>query len=212
MERTTCIAEAKNILGSNFIGPDELALIADQLGIKVPTVIPVIPYDLEDLRNKKEDYILILGSSQMENGEPLTLTTLRDHFGINQDDSEPCFYNQDWYLKEEFANICTIELKWYLIRKELIDTTRGMDAETQTEVNKDNLPSALVCAYIFFAYFSFSSHFLWKNDFVWCRDLDSNGDRIYVARYFDSTGGSKNGFSIHRHLKLRKCYGCIDSF
>ena len=212
MERTTSITEAKEIMGANFIGPIELNNIADKLSIKVPTNIPNIYFGLDELKNKKRDYILILASSQMKDGEPLTLLTLRDHFGINPDISEPCFYNQDWYLKEEFASNCNIEQKWYLIRKELIDTTRGMDAETQSEVNNNSLPSAAVCAYVFFAYFYFSSQYLWQNDFVWCCDLDSNGDRIYVARYFDSTGGSKNGFSIHRHLRLRDCFGCIDSF
>ena len=211
MERTASIAEAKQVLGSNFIGPDELTLIADKMGIKVPTEIPIIPYDLEELKNKQKDYILILGSSQMKNGEPLTLKTLRDHFGVNPDVSEPCFYDQDWYLKEDFATNCTVEQKWYLLRKELIENTRGMDTETQTEVNHKYLPSALLCAYIFFAWYFYSSQYLWKNDFVWCSDLDSNDDRIYVARYYDLTGFSKNGFSIHRHLKLRKCYGCIDS-
>lgn len=51
---------------------------------------------------------------------------------------------------------------------------------------------------------------LWYHDFVWCSDVDHNGDRIYVGKYNDIDGVNKDGFSIHRHLALRLCYGCID--
>lgn len=47
---------------------------------------------------------------------------------------------------------------------------------------------------------------LWYHDFVWCEDLDHNGDRIYVAKYHDVDVINKNGFRIHRHLALRPCY------
>ena len=32
--------------------------------------------------------------------------------------------------------------------------------------------------------------------------------RIYVGRYFDPLGISKNGFSVHRQLRIRNNYGC----
>lgn len=51
---------------------------------------------------------------------------------------------------------------------------------------------------------------LWKHDFVWCSDMDHNGDRIYVGKYHDISGVNKNGFSIHRHLALRECYASIN--
>ena len=31
-----------------------------------------------------------------------------------------------------------------------------------------------------------------------------------LGKYHDVDGVNKNGFSIHRHLSLRPCYGCID--
>ena len=45
--------------------------------------------------------------------------------------------------------------------------------------------------------------------FIWCNDVDANGDRIYVGRYFDPLGISKNGFSVHRQLRIKNNYGCI---
>lgn len=207
MERTTSIAEAKQILGLNFIGPDELELIANKMGIKIPSEIPIIPYDLEDLKNKKNDYILIIGASKMNNGKPLTLRALRDHFGINPDISEPCFYNQDWYLKESFIEKPLVS-KWFLIRKNVFQESRGKNPDEIK--NHYSFTSAILCAYSFFVYWFHANECLWKHDFVWCNDLDANNDRIYVARYFDPAGLSKNGFSIHRHLRLKENYGCVE--
>ena len=206
MERTTSLAEAKQALGSNFIGPDELTLIADKMGIKVPSKIPIIAYNLEELKDKQEDYILILGSSQMDNGEPLTLKTLRDRFGIDPDVSEPCFYNQDWYLNEKFIEK-PLKSKWYLIRKNIFQESRGKNPD-EIKISY-SFPSAIICAYSFFVYWFHNYDCLWKNDFVWCNDVDANGDRIYVARYYDPAAISKNGFSIHRHLRIRENYGSI---
>jgi hypothetical protein len=206
MERATSLAEAKQALGSNFIGPKELALIADKMGIKVPTEIPIILFDLEDLKSKRKDYILILGASEMKNGEPITLKTLRDRFGVDPDVSEPCFYNQDWYLKESFIEKPLIS-KWFMIRKNIFQETR---AKNPDEVKNHSFPSAVICAYSFFVYWFHVKECLWRNDFVWCNDFDANNDRIFVARYSDPLGFSKNGFSIHRHLKIRENYGCIE--
>lgn len=208
MERTTSITEAKQVCGENFIGPNELTLIANNMGIEVPTEIPIIPYTLDELESKRKEYILILGASLMKNGAPLTLRTLRDRFGINPDVSEPCFYNQDWYIKESFIDK-SLKSKWFLIRKNLITESRG---ENPDDIKNHNcFPSAILCAFSFFACWFHANEYLWKHDFVWCNDYDSNGDRIYVARYFDPTGISKNGFSIHRHLSIRENYGFIDA-
>lgn len=212
MERTTGVTEARQILGINFIGVDELSLIAGKIGILVPESCPEIPFSREELEEKKLDYILILGVTKLKNGEQMNLLKLRNHFGMFPEISEPCFYNQDWYIKESFACDCTIESKWYLIRKEVISDTRGKDIDNSTQKPAYQLPAALVCAFCFFSYYFLTSHYLWKYDFIWCSDHDSNGDRIYVARYYDKSGFSKNGFSIHRHLKIKENYGCIAVF
>jgi hypothetical protein len=206
MERTTSIAEAKDIMGDNFIGPDELTFIAEKMGIKVPSEIPIIPYGLEELKDKQKDYILILGSTQMKSGESLKLRSLRDRFGINPEKYEPCFYNQDWYLNEKFFDK-PLESNWFLIRKNVFEESRG---ENPDEIkNHYSFPSAILCAYSFFAYWFHAAEYLWKHDFIWCNDNDANGDRIYVGRYFDPSQLCKNGLSIHRHLKIRKNYGSI---
>lgn len=193
-------------MGSDFVGPQELVLIKDKLGIKVPNFIPLIPFSLKELENKQKDYILILGASQMQNGEALTLKSLRYQLGINPEVSEPCFYNQDWYLNEKFIEK-PLQSKWFLVSKKIHKESRGKNPD---EINTQfSFPTAILCAYTFFSYLFLSNEYLWKHDFIWCEDIDTNGDRIYVARYFDPAGMNKNGFSIHRHLRIRENYGCI---
>ena len=206
MERATTIDEAKAIMGTNFIGPIELALISSKMDIRVPANVPPIPFNPIELKNKQKDHILILSASQMSNGSPLTLRSMRDRFGINPEESEPCFYNQDWYLQEKFMEK-PLELNWFLFRKMVYDESRGKNPANIIE--QFNFPSAIQSAYFFFVcWFSFKEC-LWKNDFIWCNDVDANGDRIYVGRYFDPLGISKNGFSVHRQLRIRNNYGCI---
>lgn len=209
MERTVTINKAKELFGTYFIGKEELLSISDCFSINIPDVLPEIPFSTKDLTNKCKDYILILGVSKMKDGQKITINTLRSYFGISPEISEPCFYNQDWYLNDNFSNI-GLKDKWYLIRKNVIDSTR---AQLPNEgANTFNLPTAVLCAYTFFSTWYYLSEYLWKHDFVWCSDHDNKGDRIYVGRYIDINGLNKNGFNVHRHLKLRNNYGSIDSF
>lgn len=208
MERVS-IEEAKKIYGENFIGVDELLPLFNKMGWVYENVdIPEIPYSAQILEKCSHDYILILGIPNI-NGKQLTIKSFRDVFGINPEASEPCFYNQDWYLSEEFINK-TLELKWYLLKKNVIEESRAVQPK---ELQQKNItfPSAILCTYTFFAYYFAKGELLWYHDFVWCIDIDHNGDRIYVGKYHDIDGINKNGFSIHRHLALRNCYASIST-
>jgi len=208
MERRTNIEEAKEIFGSGIIGPDELIKYSKLMGIKIPDKIPNIPYGALELKELANDYLLVLGTSTMISGDPLSLHTLRAHFGCDSTKYEPCFYNQDWYIKEPFMDT-QLSDTWYLIKKFVFEESRAKTPELLGDVHK--LPSAIKCAYAFFLNYFCNGEYLWKHDFVWCNDEDHNGDRIYVGKYNDFTGINKNGFSIHRHLALRQWYGCIDT-
>jgi hypothetical protein len=197
----------KYLTGKNFIGADELAVIASVFPVGIPSDTPVIPFSSEIIKQYAKDYIFILGVSEMTNGQPMTLLSLREHFGVNPDVSEPCFYNQDWYLKEKFMT-ATLENKWYLVKKDIIEESRAV--QPSELIKNYNFPSAILCAYTFFVWYFLRNEYLWAHDFIWCSDTDHNGDRIYVGKYHDVDGINKNGFSIHRHLELRMCYGAVD--
>lgn len=208
MERTT-VEEAKLIFKDNFIGIDELLLLFENLPVREETnvTIPDIPWNKQYLETLSKNYILILGLPSW-GGTDITIRNLRDTFGINPDMSQPCFYNQDWYLKEQFIDM-PLQLGWYLVRKTAFDESRAVDPNLLVE-HDVKFPPAILCCYTFFAVWFAHQIKLWEYDFIWCCDKDHNGDRIYVGKYTDIDGVNKSGFSIHRHLALRPCYSAID--
>jgi hypothetical protein len=206
MEGRTTIKEAIQLFGNNFIGIEAISKIASRLGVKVPAVEPEIPFTNVELRARANDSILLLGISMMENGDPLNILSLRERFGTDPQIEEPCFYNQDWYLNEDFVRT-GIDNKWYLIRKNVFEDSRAI-LPTILE-KKYVFPTAVLCSYTFFLYWFHTNEILWKNDYIWCSDMDHNEDKIYVGRYIDIDGINKNGFSIHRNLALRKIYAAV---
>ncbi len=202
---------AKKIMGKNFIGVLKINFFESFLILKKidEKNVPPIPFS-EKVLNENKDSILILGVSKHKDDSPLTLNSLRNLFGLDPEKKEPCFYNQDWYLKQGFANE-PLESKWYLVKKNIEEKTRGEEPKKIiSELDKsESLPKAVTTAYVFFANYLLNKEILWEFDFIWCADLDDNGDRIYTGRYTDPTGKNKKGFNIHRHLRIRPCYGAI---
>lgn len=203
------ISKIKELFGRNFIGILEQKPFFKALGFgKVEIQENPIQYTDADLQKaSSEGYILIYGVGGI-NGQNITLKYLREKFGVNPDESEPCLYNQDWYMKEDFMDM-TLEDRWYLIKKDVFEESRAVMPGDLTQQGL-KFPPAILCGYTFFAYFYARNEYLWWHDFVWCSDTDHNGDRIYVGKYHDIDGVNKNGFSIHRHLALRPCYGSVN--
>ena len=183
------------------IGPEELLKLPFKCGGEAPP----IPFSDETLRSHADTHFLVFAPATYVDGTPITLNSLRERFGTDPAVSEPCMYNQDWYLNEEFASKTALDGKWHLIRKNVLDDARAKRPEDiEAALAGEGFPSAVTTAFAFFAWwFATGGEKLWRNDFVWCADRDHNGDRIYVGRYIDPTGINKNGFNIHRHLSLR---------
>ena len=201
----------KKLFGKNFIGNDELNPFLKALGFGEVEIqeCPIQYSDTVLQKAASEGYILIYGVSNI-NGQNITLKFLREKFGVNPDESEPCLYNQDWYMKEDFMNL-TLDDMWYLIKKDVFENSRAVMPGDLSQQGL-NFPPAILCGYTFFAFFYACNEYLWWHDFVWCCDTDHNGDRIYVGKYHDIDGVNKNGFSIHRHLALRPCYGSVNYY
>lgn len=198
------VVEAKQIMGENFIGPEELKKqsILDLSFDDIPDIL----FSIDELKNKRTDYLLILGINRFNDGKPVTIRNLIEIFGKNPDEFEPCFYNQDWYDKEDFIDV-EMNTGWFFIRKKVLEDSRAV---MPNELMKKYIfPLAIRCTYAFFAAWICNGLKLWEHDFVWCNDIDHNGDRVYVGKYYDVDGVNKNGFSIHRHLALRHCYGSV---
>ena len=202
MTKTSVITAAR-IMKSNYIGPEQINILLAKIG-KTPineADVPEVNFDEETLENFASDYILVYGTNYVD------ILDIRNFFGVDPEVSEPCLYNQDWYMSEAFIRR-RMDNRWYLIKKNVLEDTRAV-------MPKDILgkgikfPSAILCVFSFFAYYLAYGEMRWYHDFVWCEDVDHNGDRIYVGKYHDIDGVNKNGFSIHRHLALRPCYASI---
>ena len=211
MESVRGLAEGRALFGGDLLGPEEIRRTGAVAGWNCGSLeAPAIPEAmLEAGRREPGTHLLLLGAPAMNDGSPVTLLALRDKFGTDPALSEPCFYNQDWYLKETFASEVRLNPGWHLVRKAVESASRGQDPDHAGQPG--TLPSAVLCAYAFFSHWLHSGGGrLWEHDYVWCSDLDHQGDRIYIGRYSDSSGVNKNGFSIHRHLRIRENYGVID--
>jgi hypothetical protein len=192
---------ARALFKKNYIGQAELTTLPPPFSF-VDVAIPEIPFDDEVLKRHAFTHLLIF----TPRGD-ITINWLRENMGV-EPAKEPCMYNQDWYLKEDFAAKTSLDGKWHLIRKEVREDVRAKrPEEIEATLDHERFPSAVTCAFTFFAYGLLTKgEKLWNHDFLWCSDRDHNGDRIYVGRYEDPTGVNKNGFNIHRHLALRPAY------
>jgi hypothetical protein len=210
MERITS-NKAREILGNRFIGTKELDIVSEKLGIISPSIgnieIPEIPFSLSEIENlDHETFLVLFYPFQKVSDNKITINYFRNHFGIDPDIEEPCLYNQDWYINEEFANICNCEMGWYILRSNVLDVSRAISPEKN---NLNKYPPSILLTYFFFANYILNNKIAYKFDFVWTSDIDCNKDQIYVGRYFDPKGVAKNGFSIHRHLSLTSNYASI---
>lgn len=211
MKSVVNLERVRQLFGQNYLGPDEVRCLLEKFEPEFSfNVIPQLSYSWNVLEEcAREGYILVMGISEISpQNKKITIRSLRDRFGIDPNVAEPCFYNQDWYLAESFIDE-PLPMGWHLIKKDILEETRG---EQPTDILSKGIkfPSAILCTYVFFTYLFAYHKYLWWHDFVWCCDSDHNGDRIYVGKYHDVDGVNKNGFSIHRHLALRPCYGSIN--
>lgn len=198
------IYRAKEIMGNNFIGKDELENISEKFPLSIPKNLPDIKFSEAVLDSVKNSCVLALCVPHFKNKDIVNIKNIKSYI---QKLETPCFYNQDWYLNEKFID-AGIDLKWCLVSKNLLDESRGLSLSEVQE--KYKLFSAVELTYIFFVYyFTSDGEKLWNNDYIWCSDKDDKGDQIYVGRYTDASGLNLDGFEIHRHLKIKDNYGAI---
>ena len=197
--------KAQQILDKSFIGSEKLKRIDGAFSLVIPVKIPEIPFDEQFLKYHKDTHILILCVTKFSDEKNISISEIRNKIAVYN--GNPCFYNQDWYLNEQFINK-PLELKWLLLSKSVLDESRAMPADKVVATYKLN--AAVELTYAFFVnYFVNNGEKLWNNDYVWCSDVDDKGDQIYVGRYTDASGLNADGFEIHRHLRIKKNYGVV---
>lgn len=142
----------------------------------------------------KENIISIFCNSNIpDTSNKITLNYLKNTY-------PNIFYPQDWYQNESFMND-SFESGWYYIPKNILESSRGKLP------NEAKLYPASLLTYIFIMFYKAYNEILWPYDYIWCDTFDLNNDQIYIGRYYDPSGLSKDGFSIHRHLSIKNNYG-----
>ena len=177
---------------------DKTILFDKNDGVKPPS----------NLLKKLNDSNFLIYIPKKINNENLNLKSLVDIFKFDESKNNVCFYNQDWYFKEDFFLNSLNKSKWVLINKKINEKTRGLDP---SDFSKIKLLSSIEYTFAFFTYYLLTNEYLWPNDYVWTNDFDSHNDQIYIGRYFDLTKKTKNGFSIHRHLSIKQNYGILEN-
>ncbi len=135
------LEEAEKIFGKDFLGPKAVEQV-----FKIPLVesaMPSIPFSREELERAKElGQQLIYQVETMKTGddpfgspeiEPLTLEVMRGNFA-GTTDQKPIFYEQDWYVEEDFYKNEKPRLGWKLVLKDVIPDSTSKNYIQQTEV------------------------------------------------------------------------------
>lgn len=195
---------ARRMFKGSVVGSTELAGIAPRLKLMFPFVAPQVPFKDETMARCSHKHLLIYTPAVHADGRPISIKSMRDILGTNPGEREPCFYNQDWYLNEEFA-ARPLDSKWHILDMDVSIHNRGIDPKDimRGMRSREAFPYAVTAAFAFMAYHLLTGSQLWRCDYLWCRDKDHNGDQVYVGRYHDPEGFNLPGFNIHRHLALR---------
>lgn len=127
-------AEAKDIMGTDFFGPDE---VENAFGFEIDKdLIPDIPFSAQELADAKANgQYLMLYVSNKADGTRITaqelVNTLQEKF--NSDGKGKIQYDTDWYENEKFYTTDTPRIAWRLITKDVIPGSLNHNYLKQTE-------------------------------------------------------------------------------
>lgn len=129
------LAEAKEIMRTDFIGPDELRSIFIGLEIKD---VPPIPFSNSELKEAQErGEFLMLRTDMLPDGKHCTMQNLHENFK----DNFVLLYSttDEWKLKSTFFTEEKPSLSWALVSKEVIPTSTSKNYYEQTLALRDHL-------------------------------------------------------------------------
>jgi hypothetical protein len=175
-QETVSQQKARQIMDERFLGIRELA---EYLGVILDTEelkrVVTIPFKEETLQKYKDTNLLFLGVGWDASGLRLTLNQLRKIFPKG---GEPHFdlYEEDkgsWFDLEIFARSTTPELKWYLIRTEILEESRseGFDEQMRLLRTNEYLENAVVYVYAKILFFLARGISIFNNTFTRCDDV-----------------------------------------
>ncbi len=175
-EPTTNQKIAREIMGKNFFGVEEAI---KHFGVNPSKqqllALSEIPFAEAILKECNDTHILIAIF-------PLSILDVRGKV----DSKLFCSHGDAWYNKQVFAKEKG-EISWQLVKKTPVENSVSKTwNEQQALLSKDEeMPSARIVVYTTIGHFLVTNEWLFKNIYVRCSDLDSDGHRVYVGN-FDS--------------------------
>lgn len=173
-QKTIDIETAKRIMGSNFVGIDDLDERAGHPFLPEDfDFFSKIPFPAEFLERHQNSHILIPG---------LGMSILEAHIQV------PLFrsiFNSDpWWITEDFAVESRTDRRWYLLRRAALPETVDRPYADQAKIVEENgeiVPRGceLICAIIF--YYLATGIRIFENVKSYCSDILIDGVHFHVG-------------------------------
>jgi len=170
---------ARRIMGINFLGTEE---VTKHFGVHFTceqlVEFQMIPFTESELEGCKNTHVLMAGY-------PLTV------LGIKSRVPNYFFYphGNAWYINDRLAKETIVDLRWYLLRKDLIPGSVGATHDEQEKLlnNNERVPYACEIIYLVTLYrlatgicLTFQDSGVRCLDILYCRGPLERGDRVYM--------------------------------
>jgi hypothetical protein len=134
--------KAKEIMGKDFLGPDQ---IEKAFGIKIKNV-PDIQFTIDELKEaKNRGEMLVLYTDKAPDGQPLTMekmsTLLKPQF--DRDSKGEVFRDTQWCQNEEFFKKDVPKVKWGVVGKGFVTNSTSKNYLWQTEALADYVKNTI---------------------------------------------------------------------
>lgn len=178
---------ARSIMCENFLGVEE---VARHFGVtftqKQMRALKDIPFTEAELQECRDTHLLVAGY-------PMTLLDVR---AVKPE----LFYTSEegWYAEETFASKEKVEVRWYLIRKDIVRKSTSKTWQEQQAMLADNeeTPRACELGYAVILFYLATGKRLFGNVYARCTDVDAGGCRVLVGLFGAnglSVGGNTDG-------------------
>lgn len=174
---------AWKIMGKNVIDPEKVAKHLDvAFSVEQLKQLANFPFSESALQECKDTHILVAGY-------PLSIMDIREK-------ASKLFRSQDWYNDEKFATKEKVNLRWYLIRKDIIPDSINKRYQEQTALltEDEEVPRACEMAYMIILYYRAKGIRLFEKLYARCQDVTSGGRRVLVG-VFGSEGLGVSDYS-----------------
>jgi hypothetical protein len=185
---TSSPTRAREIMGQNFLGPQEVTKhygVAYRLEQLTP--LALIPFSEATLYECKDTHILVAGY-------PMTILDIV--VKAPKDTKSFASYGDAWYNHELFVENEHVNLRWYLIRKDVVEgsvknvikaSASSFDKRKALLSKNEEVPRACEFTYAIVLYFLATGERLFPDIYAHCIDLDSGGVSVRVG-YFGPNG------------------------